>query len=159
MLRRGAHIQEVIAIDHVAQHDGLLMAGRRILVVDDSREIAFLIEDILCDDGAEVRTAHSGSEAMALLGGEEFDVLLLDLTMPKPNGWDVLEFIRKTIPNMLGRTAVLTGMCYDREVAEALQDKGITHLFKPFQVDSLRKTVCGLLSRAELPLSAQSKEY
>jgi two-component system OmpR family response regulator len=141
-------------MNHFTQHDELLMAGRRILVVDDSREIASLIEDILCDDGAEVRTAHTGSEAMVLLGGEEFDALLLDLTMPKPDGWDVLEFIRKTVPRMFVRTAILTGMCYDRNVARTLQDRGITHMFKPFQVDSLRKTVCGLLSRAELPLSA-----
>lgn len=99
-------------------------------------------------------TAHTGQDAMVLLGVEKFDVLLLDLTMPRPNGWDVLEFIGKTVPHMLARTTVLTGMCYDREVAKTLQDKGITHLFKPFQVDSLRKIVCRLLSGAELPLSA-----
>jgi DNA-binding response OmpR family regulator len=85
------------------------------------------------------------------------DALLLDLTMPKPDGWDVLEFIRKTVPRMFVRTAILTGMCYDRNVARTLQDKGITHLFKPFLVDSLRKTVCGLLPGAELPLSVWSK--
>ena len=122
--------------------------------MDDSKEIVSLVEDILCDDGANVSTAHTGQEAMVLLEAEIFDALLLDLTMPRPNGWDVLEFIGKTVPHMLARTAVLTGMCYDRDVAKILQDKGIAHLFKPFQVDSLRKIVCGLLSGVELPLSA-----
>jgi len=141
-------------MDHLTQHDWLILSGRRILVVDDSPEITSLVEDILCADGAQVSTAHTGREAMALLLAEKFDVLLLDLTMPEPNGWDVLEFVGKTVPRMFARTAVLTGMCYDRDAAKTLQDKGITHLFKPFRIDSLRETVCGLLSGAELPLSA-----
>ena len=150
---------------HSTQHDWLMLAGRKILVVDDSREITSLVGDILGDAGAEVSTVNTGQEAMALLEAGEFDVLLLDLTMPKPNGWDVLEFIGKTVPyvlefigktvpRMFSRTVVLTGMCYDRDVAKTLQDKGITHLFKPFQIDSLRQTVCGVLSRAERAMSA-----
>jgi DNA-binding response OmpR family regulator len=146
-------IQEPVAMDHLTQHDWVIMSGRKILVVDDSRDITSLIEDILCVEGAQVITAHAGRDAMVLLGDEQFDVLLLDLTMPKPDGWDVLEFIGKTAPHMLTRTVVLTGMCYDRNIARTLQDKGITHLFKPFQIDSLCKIVCGLLSGVELPLS------
>ena len=138
---------------HSTQHDWLMLAGRKILVVDDSREITSLVGDILGDAGAEVSTVNTGQEAMALLEAGEFDVLLLDLTMPKPNGWDVLEFIGKTVPRMFSRTAVLTGMSYDRNVAKILRDKGITHLFKPFQVDSLRETLRGLLSET-VPLSA-----
>jgi len=140
-------------MNHI-HHEWLIMEGRRILVVDDSKDITSLIEDILCDDGAHVSTAETGQEAMAMLAGDNFDLLLLDLGMPEPNGWDVLEFIEKTVPHMLVRTAVLTGMCYNRDVVKTLQDKGITHLFKPFQIDSLRNTVCGLLSKVELSVSA-----
>ncbi|MDP6633267.1 MAG: response regulator [Phycisphaerae bacterium] len=140
-------------MDRFAQHDCLVMAGRRILVVDDSREIVSVIEDILRADGVRVSSAYNGHDAMAMLGEERFDAVILDLTMPKPNGWDVLEFIGKTIPHMLARTTILTGMCYDREIARTLKSKGIAHLFKPFDIDSLRKTVCALL-KVELPVSA-----
>lgn len=143
-----------INMEHLTQHDWVILAGRKILVVDDSREITSLVADILGDDGAEVSTANTGQEAMVLLEAAQFDVLLLDLGMPEPNGWDVLEFIGKTVPRMLSRTVVLTGMSYDREVAGILQDRRITHLFKPFDIDSLRKTVCRLLSGAEQPMSA-----
>lgn len=136
------------------QNEGPTLAGRRALVVDDWKDLTSLVADILAADGAQVSTAHTGQDAMAFLGGGRFDLLVLDLGMPKPDGWDVLEFIGKAVPHMLARTVVLTAMRYDREIAQALEDKGVTHMFKPFEIDSLRKTVCGLLSRAEPPLAA-----
>ncbi|MCK4602386.1 MAG: response regulator [Phycisphaerae bacterium] len=134
------------------------LARRRVLVVDDSREITSLVADVLADDGAQVSTAHTGQDAILLLGVEKFDLLILDLVMPKPDGWKVLEFIRNAVPHMLARTVVLTAMRHGREVAKALQDWGITHLFKPFQINSLRKTVCNLLSAAERTPAAWHKE-
>lgn len=117
--------------------------------MDDSREITSLVADILTTDGARVCTAHNGRDAMVFLGSGKFDLLILDLAMPRPDGWDVLEFTGKTIPRMLARTIVLTGMGYSRQAVKALQDRGVMHLFKPFQIDSLRQIVCDLLSVAE----------
>ena len=98
--------------------------------------------DIFADDGADVSTANSGMEAMEILIAQQFDLIVLDLTMPKPNGWDVLEFMHKTLPHMLPRTIVLTAMRYSPEITNLLEDRHISHVFKPFEIEDLRSTAC-----------------
>jgi two-component system alkaline phosphatase synthesis response regulator PhoP len=67
---------------------------RRILVVDDDREVVRLIRAYLEQAGFEVLTAHDGEAAIHALRRERPDLLLLDLMLPGRDGWDITRLVR-----------------------------------------------------------------
>jgi len=70
------------------------LPARRILVVDDNQDAAALIALLLRLAGQEVSTAHDGEEALAAAAAQRPDVILLDLAMPRLNGYDTAKRIR-----------------------------------------------------------------
>lgn len=74
--------------------------AQRILVAEDERPLAKALELKLTNVGYEVRIAVDGAQALDLLTKEKFDLLLLDLVMPKVDGFAVLDKIDKSIPGM-----------------------------------------------------------
>ncbi len=69
--------------------------GFKILVVDDEPDIVQVISNRLTREGFEVATAGDGEEAMAKFSSFDPDLVLLDLIMPKLNGFEVLKQIRE----------------------------------------------------------------
>ena len=67
---------------------------RRILVVDDDREVVRLIRAYLEQAGFEVLTAYDGEAAVHMLRREQPDLLLLDLMLPGRDGWDITRLVR-----------------------------------------------------------------
>jgi signal transduction histidine kinase/tetratricopeptide (TPR) repeat protein len=67
------------------------VAGLRVLVVDDEAEVRSIAVRILLSEGADVVEASGGEEALELLGGQEFDVVLTDWGMPVVDGFGVAE--------------------------------------------------------------------
>jgi PAS domain S-box-containing protein len=70
------------------------LSGKRILFVDDDPDAAGLVRHILEGCGAEVRTATSGNEAIALMSSAQFDVLISDIGMPEMDGFELMKAIR-----------------------------------------------------------------
>jgi CheY-like chemotaxis protein len=79
----------------------------RILVVDDDPQILKLYSKILTKGGYAVTIEPSGKQAIKILEDEPFDLLVLDLCMPQPDGFEVLEKIRTRHPGL--RTLVTSG--------------------------------------------------
>ena len=127
-----------------------VLKGRKILVVDDSPDITSLVGEILVDQGASVVPANSGTAAMALVKLMKFDLVILDLGMPQPDGLKLIELLRAPDPGLLRRTLVLTGMKYDWAAMALLKKLRIPCLFKPFQLDELVRVA----SRMSVPGSA-----
>ncbi len=67
---------------------------RRILVVDDDREVVRLIRAYLEQAGFEVLAAHDGETAVHILRREQPDLLLLDLMLPGRDGWEITRLVR-----------------------------------------------------------------
>ena len=67
----------------------------RILVAEDEKPMSRALELKLQKSGFETRAAYDGEEALTLLGKEEFDLILLDLMMPKKDGFGVLTEMKK----------------------------------------------------------------
>jgi CheY-like chemotaxis protein len=126
-----------------------MLDGRRVLVVDDSPQIASLVREILTSGGAEATDVNSGQEAMSLLQIETFDLLVLDLVMPGVSGWDVLRFLGTVCPDVLGRTLLLTGDRYHRRTLEWIDGVELPVLFKPFSLDEVREAVARALHTEE----------
>lgn len=70
---------------------------QKILIADDDENIAALISDNLTDEGFETVVCRDGAEALvALFGGEQFSLVLLDVMMPEADGLEVLKRVRDT---------------------------------------------------------------
>ncbi len=109
---------------------------KNLLVIDDEKEICWLLQQILSQEGYQVSAAHSGKEGLAHIGqGEGIDVLILDLHLPDMNGLDLLEQIRAA--GLQTPVVVITafGDEESRERAAGLGVRGF--LDKPFEISTL----------------------
>lgn len=119
----------------------------RVLVVDDWPEVVSLISEILAQAGAQVETATDGREAIHRLARSRYDLLILDLGMPQPDGWEILDFMREAAPESLEHTIVLTGRRYDKEVSGRLARRDVAVLYKPFSLEMLLELSVRALGR------------
>jgi DNA-binding response OmpR family regulator len=122
-----------------------ILRDRRILVVDDSVQITSLLDEVFTECGSTVVTVNSGQEALDKLQEEEFDLVILDLVMPAPNGLDVVGTMRRTRPEMLNRTILLTGDRYHHQVLHDIDDTEIQVVYKPFNLRLLRAAAASRL--------------
>jgi CheY-like chemotaxis protein len=111
----------------------------RILVVDDDIASRVLVEKMLRPRGGEVRSAQDGEEALALLAVEAFDVVLMDIRMPRMNGIEATKAIRELDRRAGRRTAVIAltahALAGDKERFLAAGMDG--YLTKPIRRDAL----------------------
>jgi len=92
---------------------------RRILVVDDEEGIRLIFLNALQQAGYEVMTADSASEALRLVHEQDFDLVLLDLSLPDSKGLDLLNLLVTSSPDL--PVMILTGMPMDQaQVDEAV---------------------------------------
>ena len=125
-----------------------VLAGQRILIVDDLTDITSLVADTFALVGAQTVQVNNGTEAMAHLRAGGFAIVVLDMVMPQPDGWRVLEFMRSR-PDWLPRTIILSANRYDPHVAQAIREYGVAHLFKPFLLTDLITMASNLLTNME----------
>jgi len=124
-----------------------MLEGKKILLVDDDREVLESIKLALADSGAEIDTAGDGNTAVTKANQDKPDLMVLDLMMPKRSGFLVLESIKKgrakTDPP---HVVIITGNTGQRHRvwAESLGAEG--YFQKPFRMDRLVQTMTDLLS-------------
>lgn len=68
----------------------------KILLVEDDIAVSDMLKDYLINDGFEVKTAYDGQQAIDKFNYEKFDLILLDLMIPKIDGMSVMKIIRET---------------------------------------------------------------
>lgn len=112
------------------------MGAPRALIVDDDEPIRVMLAAIVRQQGFVVDTARDGEEAIARLQNTTYDVILLDLMMPRVNGYDVLRHLGKTRPELLSRTIVATAVPEKEIEREITQPVYRVHL-KPFELQRL----------------------
>jgi len=114
-----------------------------ILVVDDERAIQDSLAWCLRTDGHEVQTAEDGEEAMAIMAGHDFDVVISDIIMPGVSGLDLLRKTRAVHPRTL--VVLITAYATVETAVEALREGASDYVLKPFKFDDLRFRVQRLL--------------
>jgi CheY-like chemotaxis protein len=76
------------------------LQGRRILLIEDNRDVQQFVSGIARLEKADIAVARTGEEGLDLLTGDpRFDAILLDLNLPGISGWDVLRAIRSQPPS------------------------------------------------------------
>lgn len=123
-------------------------ASRRILVVDDNRDSATSLALLLRLQGNSTRTAHDGLEAVAV--AEEFrpDVVLLDIGLPKLNGYDAARRIREQSWGKAMRIVALTGWGQDEDRRKSQEAGFDAHLVKPVEHAALTGLLDDLSAKA-----------
>ncbi len=111
----------------------------RALVVDDDHDVRTFLASVLAKQNVAVVTAGSGAEAMAVLGREEFDVVLLDLRLLDASGLDVLRWARGAEVDT--EFIVLTGHADVETAVEAMRLGAYDFLAKPCRNSELLEVV------------------
>jgi signal transduction histidine kinase len=112
---------------------------RRVLIIDDEESLRITTAAILEQEGYQVETAASGDEAIALLEGSEFDLILTDLHMEGGDGLSVLTEIKRRAP--LTISVVLTGFASVESAIAALQKGAYDFLVKPCDIEEMKHTI------------------
>jgi len=119
----------------------------RILVVDDDRVTRHVLNRVLTDAGFETSVAEDGVEALDALRNQRFDLLLLDVWMPRLSGLDVLAKLRtkKDRP----RVVVMTSDDTPETMLTAVRDQAFMYLHKPIEPPALLEKVRTALTAPE----------
>ncbi len=125
------------------------MAGR-ILVVDDQEDILMTTALVLRKGGHEVATAANGVEALETARALGPDLILLDIEMPRMDGWETLRLLRLEEATRGIPVAMFTILFDLREKVRALKYGAQDYITKPFSMDELLARVERILRGAEL---------
>jgi len=125
----------------------------RLLVVDDEESLRITTAAILEQEGYVVDTAASGDEAIALMAGDDYDLVLTDLHMEGGDGLTVLNRIRRHAP--LTISVVLTGFASVESAIAALQEGAYDYLVKPCDIESMKHTIRRGVEHRRLMLAEQ----
>jgi DNA-binding NtrC family response regulator len=115
---------------------GLAPATARVLIVEDTPEVRKSLERLVRSLGYEVRSAGSAEEADHWLSAERFDVLLLDIELPRMKGTEFLSWALDRDGEMA--VIMLTGLDDPALAVDCMERGARTYLLKPVEVDFLR---------------------
>lgn len=120
----------------------------RVLIVDDDPGIRRMLAVSLQKDGYRTADACDGGEALEAMRAGEADLVLLDLTMPRVTGWDVL-IARAAAPELRKIPVIVITAERGDGVAKIPMDRICALVLKPFDLQKLRALVKSCLRRPE----------
>jgi PAS domain S-box-containing protein len=140
LARAGAEIESHRCSDTPRQNPGRRATeGTRVLVVDDNHDAAASLALLLDLNGYDIRTARDGVEALEVADAFEPEFVLLDLGMPRLDGYATAREIRKRPWGQSARLLALTGWGQDEDKRRALEAGFDHHLTKPVDPGVLQR--------------------
>ena len=115
-----------------------------ILVVDDEEALRTVLSSELASEGYQVESASDGDEAISIVQKKQFDLVLLDIKMPKVDGFEVLKFIKKNHPQL--RVIMLTAFADLKNAIESKKLGAEDFISKPYDLVDLLTTIERVLS-------------
>ncbi|MHB9097042.1 MAG: response regulator [Syntrophales bacterium] len=114
---------------------------RKVLVVDDNRILASIIQEVLEDDGLEVRSANDGIDGYLAYLHFKPDVVITDIQMPRENGLEMMGHIRAHDPMI--KTIYMSADIdpYRPLLTEEKRKYPVSFFEKPFSIESLKRVV------------------
>ena len=118
---------------------------QKILVVEDDFDIRELLQNFLQEAGYEVAVANDGVEAISIFSDGQFDLILLDVMLPKIDGFTVCELVRRQsqIPIIM-----LTALNGEEEQIRGLDLQVDDYITKPFGTSELLRKIAAVLRRS-----------
>jgi DNA-binding response OmpR family regulator len=130
--------------------------AKRVLVVDDEKLIVKGIRFSLEQDGMEVDCAYDGEEALNKALSEQFDMILLDVMLPKMDGFEVCQRIRdvSNVPIVM-----LTAKGEDMDKILGLEYGADDYITKPFNILEVKARIKAIMRRSAPQVNPETKSY
>jgi DNA-binding response OmpR family regulator len=125
--------------------------GRSVLIVDDEPNIVRSLQFLMTQAGYQVRVARDGEQALAAIAAAEPDLVLLDVMIPKRDGFDVCQTIRANPAWARTRILMLTAKGRDIEREKGLAMGADDYITKPFSTKEVVARVERMIGPAEVP--------
>ncbi|GCD12314.1 response regulator [Clostridium tagluense] len=129
---------------------------KKVLVVDDTKNIRTLLGIYLKLKGFEVLMATNGHEALSLIDTEPVDLIFLDIKMPEISGTEVLKRIRAK--GLTAPVVIMTAFATVKNAVDCTKLGAITYLQKPFTTDKIKTIIDEMITKEEAP-NAKNIEY
>ena len=123
------------------------VAKQRILVIDDEHLLNDMLQESLKAAGYEVDGAYDGVEGIGQLRYKKYDLILLDIRMPRKDGLEVLQFVREEYPKV--KVVIITGLASKKEIQETVKMGAFACLKKPFLLEKVLETIKQALNLEE----------
>jgi DNA-binding response OmpR family regulator len=117
------------------------MGTKRILVVDDEPNILMSIQYILDMEGYEVHSARDGEEALDVAERVRPDLILLDVSMPRKDGYEVCRILREREDMTGTKVIMLTAKGQALEKKKGIEVGADEYVTKPFSADDLLEKI------------------
>ncbi len=129
--------------------------AKKVLVVDDEKLIVKGIRFSLEQDGMEVTCAYDGEEALQYAQSQDFDIILLDIMLPKMSGTEVCQQIREfsSVPIVM-----LTAKSDDMDKIMGLEYGADDYITKPFNILEVKARIKAIMRRTAAREAAKSQE-
>ncbi len=124
--------------------DGIENLTHRVLVVDDEPQVVWVLQLALDAEGYEVLTARDGVEALAQISQGHPELMVLDVMMPRMDGWSVMREMSKLPLEERPRVVMVTALASSRDRATAAELGADAYVPKPFDMDHLLGVLHGL---------------
>ena len=115
--------------------------GHSILVVDDSVVVVEAVSDALLKDGFDVMTAGDGLEALDVIKRNPFDLILLDIDMPRMNGYQLCKLLKRDDSFRAIPVVMLTAKSSDTDRMWGLKAGADEYLTKPFNYAKVKEVI------------------
>ncbi|MFB0960214.1 MAG: response regulator transcription factor [Flavobacteriales bacterium] len=133
------------------------MDKQRILLVEDDENLGYVIQDLLSMNGYKVHLARDGKEGLLFFNKSKYDLCLIDVMMPKKDGFELAEDIQKV--NNCVPLVFLTARNQKEDKIKGLKLGADDYITKPFDSDEFLLRVKAILRRSSTKKNNSDKEY
>lgn len=113
------------------------LRNKSILLAEDDDIVVEVIREVVGPIVFSLEIANDGPDTLAMLMRRDYDILLLDIKMPRMNGLTLINYIRDIKPHLLSRIIILTGDAESAHVRAFVKEIGCPCLAKPFKIKEL----------------------
>jgi DNA-binding NtrC family response regulator len=124
------------------------MSSRRVLIVDDEAGIRQVLVDLFVGLGWRADEASNGAQAVDIALSEDYDLVIVDLSLPRLGGLDVLKRVKESRPDV--PVLVITGYASMNSALQALKLGAYDYITKPFQLDYVQRIAEHAVERKRL---------
>jgi len=120
----------------------------KILIIDDDKVIADILSDLIADSQRSVDICYDGLTAIECIQKDSYDLIIVDLVMPKVGGLDILKFVKKSNPDSI--VIILTGYASVDTAITAIREGAYDYIRKPCKLEEIKIVIDNAIDKIKL---------